>query len=97
MTPKTNAAWTGVVTFICTALVTIFREFEPGYAKGIWFLWFFFSWNYFAYAFDRDMWPWVFSELYGRGKGKSGVRKFHFWGTLAIHLSFLSVMAFANT
>jgi hypothetical protein len=97
MTPKTKAAWTVAVTLICTALVTIFREFEPGYAKMIWFSWFFFSWNYFAYAFDRGMLPRQFVELDGDGKGDPANRTFFFWGTLVIHLSFLAVMAFADT
>jgi hypothetical protein len=97
MTLKNKAVWVGLVTLIFTALVTIFREFEPGYAKGIWFLWFFFAWNYFAYAFDRGMWPRTFVELDGGGKGDPANRTFFFWGTLVLHLSFLAVMAFADT
>jgi hypothetical protein len=38
MTPKNKAAWVAGSTFVLTALVTIFRELEPGYAKGIWFI-----------------------------------------------------------
>jgi hypothetical protein len=96
MTLKNKAAWATGSTFVCTVLVTIFREFEPGYAKGIWFISCFCFWNYFAYALDRGMWPWTFWELYGQGKGKPGVRTFHFWGTLALHFSFLALMAFAE-
>lgn len=96
MMRKSKAAWVGLATFVFTALVTIFREFGPGYAKGIWFLWLFFAWNYFAYAFDRGMWPRTFAELDGDGKGDPGNRTFFFWGTLVIHLSFLAVMAFAD-
>lgn len=96
MTPKSKAAWAGGATFVVTALVTIFREFEAGYVNGIWFLWFFFSWNYFAYAFDKRMLPWQFVELKGGAAGRPGHRTVYFWGTLVIHLSFLATMAFAD-
>ncbi len=96
MTAKSKALWVGSVTFLLTALVTIFREFDSGYVKIIWFAWVFHGWNYFAFAFDRDMWPWIFVELYGRGKGNSTERVAFFWGTAAVYLSFLAVMAFAD-
>ncbi len=96
MTPKTKAAWAAGATLIFTALVTIFREFEPGYVKGIWFISCFCTWNYFAYGFDRNMWPSTFVELDGGGKGDPANRTFFFWGTLAMHLSFLALMAFAD-
>ena len=96
MTPKTKAAWAAGVTFICTALVTVFREFEPGFAKGIWFLTLFLSWNYFAYAFDKQMLPWVFVEISGGKEGIPAARKFVYWATLFIHVAFLATMAFAD-
>jgi hypothetical protein len=96
MTAKSKALWVGCVTFLLTALVTIFKEFQPGNVNAIWFIWVFCSWNYFAYAFDRDMWPWVFVELYGGGKGKPSNRSFYFWGTAVIYLAFLGVAAFAD-
>lgn len=96
MTPKNKALRVGGVTLVLTALVTIFREFEPGYVNGIWVIWAFFSWNYFAYAFDRDMWPWIFVELNGGGKGNPTERTVFFWGTAAVYLAFLAVMAFAD-
>ena len=97
MTPKTKAAWAAVVTFLFTSLMTIFCEFEPGYAKGIWFIWFCVSWNYFAYAFGRGMLPSNY-DLDDAGKHPAGptARAFLFWGTLVIHLSFLFLMAFAD-
>ena len=96
MTPKNKAFRMGCLTMALTALVTIFRELEPGYAKGIWVIWAFFSWNYFAYAFDQDMWPWIFIELNGGGKGNPTERPVFFWGTAAVYLAFLAVMAFAD-
>jgi len=96
MTTQSKAAWVAGLTFIFTALVTIFRKFEPGYINGIWLIWFFFAWNYFAYAFDRDMWPWIFDELKGKGNGKKNERSIFFWGSSILHLSFLATMAFAD-
>jgi hypothetical protein len=96
MTKKSKAAWAGLATFVVTTLVTLFREFEPGYANMIWFSWFFFSWNYFAYAFDRGMLPRNLVELDGQGKGRPGHRTAFFWGTLLVHLAFLATMAFAD-
>ncbi len=96
-TKKYKALWVAGVTFLLTAIVTSFREFDTGYVKIIWFAWVFHSWNYFAYAFDRGMWPRTFIELDGQGKGDPTNRTFFFWGTLVIHLSFLALMAFADT
>ena len=96
MKQKSKSLAVGGVTCALTAVLTIFRDFENGYAEIVWAAWVFHGWNCFAYAFDRDMWPWVFAELYGRGKGKPGVREFYFWGTAVMYLSFLAVLAFAN-
>ena len=96
MTPKIKALWVGGVTLALTALVAIFREFEAGNVKVIWFIWAFCSWNFFAYGFGKDMWPWVFVELNGGGKGKPGHRKFYFWFTAGIYLAFLATAAFAD-
>ncbi|MEY4727037.1 MAG: hypothetical protein RLZ36_1664 [Pseudomonadota bacterium] len=96
MTAKSKAFWVGVVTFLLTALVTIFREFEPGNVNAIWVIWAGFSWNYFAYAFDLGMFPRTFVELDGHGKGNPTERKVFFWGTAVIYLAFLAVAAFAD-
>ena len=85
------------VTFAFTALVTIFKDLEVGYARGIWILWIFWSWNYFAYGFDRQMLPWVWVELQGHGKGKKTERTVVFWITAFLYLCFLAVMAFAES
>lgn len=80
-----------------TLIIHFVRGFETGDMKANWVIWAGLSWNYFAYAFDKRMLPWQFVELKGDGKGDATNRTFFFWGTLAIHLSFLAVMAFANT
>ncbi len=96
MSPKNKAFRVGCLTLALTALVTIFRELEPGYAKGIWAIWSFFAWNFFAYAFDWRMLPWQFIELKGGKEGNPTERTVFFWGTAAVYLAFLAVMAFAN-
>ena len=96
MTAKNNALWVGGVTFVLTALATFFNEFEPGYANGIWFIWFFCSWNFFAYGFNKGMWPRAFIELDGGGKGRQGHRQYYFWITAVIYLAFLATMSFAD-
>ncbi|WP_439115691.1 hypothetical protein [Hydrogenophaga sp.] len=96
MTPKIKSAWAASLTFIFTALVTIFREFEIGYVNGIWFIWLFWCWNYFAYAFDRGMLPSTFIELDGGGKGNPSWRAGAFWITALVHFAFLATMAFAD-
>ena len=96
MTAKNKALWVGGVTFVLTALVTIFKEFEPGNVNAIWIIWAGFSWNYFAYGFERQMLPWVWVELQGRGRGNPIERTVVFWLTAAIYLAFLSLAAFSD-
>ncbi len=97
MTPKSKALWVGCVTFVLTGLVTIFKEFELGNVNAIWIIWAGLTWNYFAYAFDRGMWPRAFIELDGGGKGKPGHRAVYFWGTAAVHFAFLATAAFSGS
>jgi len=96
MTAKNKALWVGGVTFVLTALVTFFKEFKPGYANGIWFIWTFCSWNYFAYAFDKRMLPFQFVELKGGNEGSPLNRTIFFWGTTGVYLAFIATMAFAK-
>lgn len=84
------------MTFILTVLATLLRERDPSDINAVWVIWAFCSWNYFAYAFDRDMWPWIFVELNGGGKGNPAERTVFFWGTAVVYLAFLAVMAFAD-
>jgi hypothetical protein len=96
MNPRNKALWVGGVLFVLTALVTLLREMGAGYAKGIWVIWAFCAWNFFAYGFSKDMWPWQFVELKGGKEGKPGERGFWFWFTAVIYLAFLATMAFAD-
>ncbi|TBO27583.1 hypothetical protein EYS42_16675 [Aquabacterium lacunae] len=76
--------------------MTLFRNFEQGDASGIWFLWLFWSWNYFAYGFNKRMLPWQFVELMGGDKGNSVARGFVFWLTAFIYLAFIATAGFAD-
>lgn len=97
MTCRSKGMWMTGVTFVVTALVAAFKEFEADYyAKALWIIWAGHSWNFFAYAFDRGMLPSVFVELDGQGKGEPGYRTFYFWGTAVIYSGFLSIIVFAG-
>lgn len=69
------------------------REFTDG---ALMMTWAFFSWNYFAYAFDKDMWPFVFVELDGGGKGKPSWRTFYFWLSVVLYAALLATIAWAK-
>jgi hypothetical protein len=96
MKPKNKAIWVGGVVFILTLLATILKEREIYNIKALWVIWICFSWNFYAYGFDKGMVPRAFTELDGQGKGKSGERTFWFWATAAIYLAFLGVYVFAK-
>jgi hypothetical protein len=98
MTPRTKGIWAIGATFLLTALIHLFRSFEAGNKKANWVIWAGLSWNYFAYAFDRGMLPSNY-DLDDAGKHPTGpvARAFLFWGTLVIYLSFLALMAVADT
>lgn len=85
----------GTVT-VLTASLYGFADVGLYPRRALPLLWCFFSWNFFAYGFDRDMWPWIFVELKGGHKGKPGVREVHFWLTAATYLAMLATIAFAD-
>lgn len=96
MTARTKSLWVGCVTFVLTALATSFKDFDAGNVKAMWVIWAGFSWNYFAYGFERQMLPWVWVELRGRGQGNPTERAVVFWATAAIYLAFLALAVFSD-
>lgn len=96
MTLKSKAFLVGGLTFCLTLIVTLLREIDLGNIKAIWLIWICMSWNYFAYAFDRGMWPRAFVELDGADMGNPTMRSIYFWGTAGVYLAFLATVAFAN-
>lgn len=61
--------------------------------KALPLLWCFFSWNFYAYAFDKRMWPWQFVELHGHNRGMPGWRTFWFWFTVIQYAALLATIA----
>ena len=95
MSPKSKAILTGGTLFVLTALVTIFREVGSSNVKAIWLIFAGFSWNIFAYGFDRGMWPRTFVELDGRNKGNPVAREAVFWLSATVYLALMATFACA--
>lgn len=96
MTPRKKALWMLLVTSFLTVLPYFFLEMEPFPKKSLPIIWIFCSWNFFAYGFGRDMWPWQLVELKGNQEGSPAYRALHFWGTGALYLAFLAAVALSN-
>ena len=96
MTPKNKGLLAIGVTFVLTAALPVLRGYDLGNIKAAWFIWLGVAWNYFAYAFDKQMVPWVWVELQGNRKGSQTERSVVFWITGIVHLAFLATMAFAD-
>lgn len=85
----------GVLTLVTLSLYVL-GNMSVYPSRALPLLWCFFSWNYFAYAFDRGMWPWVFVELDGQGKGLPGWRTFWFWFSALIYAALLATIVWAD-
>ncbi len=96
MNPKNKAVSVWGTLSVLTMLLYFFCGMEPYPRRALPLIWAFFSWNFFAYGFNRDMWPWVWIELKGGASGKPSEREFMFWGSAAMYLALLATIAFAN-
>lgn len=95
MNPRSKALWVWAVVSALTLLLYVVsgtREFTDG---GLLIAWAFFSWNFYAYGFDRGMWPRNFVELDGHGQGHSLARELVFWITAVLYLMLLATIAWA--
>lgn len=95
MNKKNNALLVWIVVSAMTLLLYVVsgtREFTDG---GLLIAWVFFSWNFYAYGFDRGMWPRGFVELDGYGNGHPLARKVVFWITAGLYLMLLATIAWA--
>ncbi len=91
---KALLVWATVTLLSLLLCVTVgTRSFTDG---ALLIIWAFFSWNFFAYAFDRGMWPRTFVELDGHGKGHPLAREVVFWGTAVLYLLLLATIAWAE-
>lgn len=96
MTSKSKALCVSGITFLLTVAVVLIRGHDQSQTSIVWLAWGFFGWNYFAYAFEKQMLPWVFEELQGHGKGNKAIRAVFFWGFAGTHMAFLATMALAD-
>jgi len=85
----------GLLT-MCTLLLYGFREMPAYPSRALPLLWGFFSWNYYAYAFDKRMWPPQFVELHGGSKGVPSWRAFWFWFAVLTYGALLAMIAWAG-
>lgn len=96
MTPKVTGllVW-GLLTAL-TVLLYLIRPIPVYPSKALPLMWLFFSWNFYAYAFDKNMWPTTFIELDGYGRGKKGWRQFWFLIDVVIYVLLLSAIFIAS-
>lgn len=88
--PRQVALWVwGVSSFFTLALYLFDMPLYPSRALPL--IWSLYSWNFYAYAFDKRMWPQQFEELYGQGKGNPNWRSFWFWFSFLQYFGFLLV------
>lgn len=91
---KSFLVW-GILSML--SLILVVTRGTGAYTDGgLGITWIFFSWNFLAYGFDRGMWPRVFVELDGQGKGNAAYREVYFWGAAVLYLLILSVITFAR-
>jgi len=95
MNSRNKAFWVGVSSSLLTLLLFVFADTSEYTGGALLISWIFFAWNFCAYGFDRDMWPWIFVELDGRGKGNPVAREAVFWITAILYLMLLSAIAWA--
>jgi hypothetical protein len=79
-----------------TIVLFVFGDMDVGWQRLLPAAWGFFSWNFFAYAAERDMWPWIFVELEGHDKGYPPAREAMFWFTAALYLGLLATITWAK-
>ena len=96
VTPMKLGLWVwGALTSLTVIVWLVFgtRQFTDG---GLLIVWCLYSWNFFAYAFDRDMWPWQFVELNGKGLGAPSWRAFWFGFSVVMYAIILGAIAWAS-
>lgn len=87
------SAWGVLTLFTLLVFIVGTRHFTDG---ALVLMWCFFSWNFYAYAFDRGMWPRVFIELDGHGRGLPAWRSFMFWLSAVFYTALLAAIAFSD-
>lgn len=96
MNPRSKALWMGSAASVLTLLLYSFADTSEYTAGALLISWAFFSWNFYAFGVDRDMWPWVFVELDGHGQGHPFAREVVFWATAGVYLLILATIAWGE-
>jgi hypothetical protein len=78
-----------LAVYVVADLDTAWKRLLPAILVGI-------TWNLYAYAVDRGMWPRQFVELDGHGKGHPMAREVVFWVSAAAYLLLLFMIVFAR-
>ena len=90
----------GVIVWVAVTLLTlllyVLGDMGVYPSRALPLIWVGFSWNFFAYAFDRSMWPVVFVELEGQGKGVPAAREAVLWLTTMVYVALLATLAWAD-
>jgi hypothetical protein len=96
MSPRNKALWVASVTSVLTLLLYAVGDVPVYPSRALPVIWAFFSWNFYAFGHEKDMWPWVFVELDGQGKGQPLAREIMFWITAVLYVCLLSTIAWGK-
>lgn len=95
MSRRNRCLFVWVVVSSLTLLLLVASDTGEYTDGGLLITWLGFSWNFYAYGYERGMWPRGFVELDGHGKGHPLARKAAFWLTAAVYLALLATIAWA--
>ena len=96
MSPRNKSLLVLAGTSVLTLVAYLIRAVHHPVDDGLLLMWVFCAWNFFAYGFDKDMWPWVWVQLEGGNNGKFAERRFMFLGTALIYMALLATFSFAG-
>lgn len=96
MSRRNRSHFTWAVISAMTLLLLIVGDTGDYTDGGLIVTWIGFSWNLYAYGYERAMWPRGFVELDGQGKGNPLARKVIFWLTAAVYIGLLATIMWAK-
>lgn len=94
MSQKSKSLSVVAATSVLTLLLYVFVDVSEYTTGALLISWAFFSWNFYAYGFSSDMWPFQFVELKRTGLEKA--RKAVFWISTLLYLYILATIAWAK-
>jgi hypothetical protein len=93
MKKRSKAIWLWSSITVLTLLLYVMGNMGTYPSRALPFVWAFFSWNFYAYGFSGDMWPFQFVEL--KKAGHQLAREVVFWATAGVYLMLLATLAWA--